>query len=115
LTELLPYPHIKASDWHDIFKQRFESRAEYKRLMLPRRKDRLREILEEARREIVVCYGKQDWLEYQSLFDKVHWRDEPPYRIANANGTRVILTPHLVSRGNFSNAQLQDFVALALP
>src|SRR5688572_613865 len=47
LTELLPYPHRKASDWHDIFKQRFESRAEYKAVVLRRRKGMLREVLGE--------------------------------------------------------------------
>jgi hypothetical protein len=115
LTELLPYPHKKNSVWQYAPPLgRYPTREHYRSAMLPMRRDLIRCLLGEARRELVVCYGKQDWLEYRQLFEEANWRDCYPFRLADLNGTRVILAPHFSRKEFNTTAQLAHFAALAL-
>jgi len=38
-------------------------------------------VLHEHRREVIVCYGKADWSQYQDLVDDVQWSDVGPHRL----------------------------------
>jgi hypothetical protein len=51
LTELLPYPHPKASDWLYARFGKFCTRDDYKREMIPHRSRLLRGVLSESPRE----------------------------------------------------------------
>jgi hypothetical protein len=115
LTELLPYPHKKSSVWrYSPPLGRFPTRERYRSEILPMRRDLIRRLLAETRRELVVCYGKKEWPEYKWLFEEADWNECQPFQLANVDGTRVILTPHF-SRQEFNTiAQLAHFARVAL-
>jgi hypothetical protein len=114
LTELLPYPHPKASDW--LYKRfgKFRTREDYVREMLPSRIELLRGVLAESNRQLVVCYGKAHWEHYQRLFQARTWADEGSFRVADAGITRVVLTPHFSSLAFNTDAQLAQLHAVTL-
>jgi len=114
LTELLPYPHPKASDWLYERFGRHLTREAYVAAMLPARKRLLRDVLAESPRELVVCYGKTHWGHYQGLFDVANWRENGPFRIGERRGTRDILTTHFSDRGFNTDKQLARFAFIAL-
>lgn len=113
LAELLPYPHPKASDWLYERFGKYRTREAYIDALLPRRSRLLRDVLAEAPREVVVCYGKTHWPHYQALFDEVNWRDKGPFRIGEAGRARVILTTHFSDRGFNTEEQLAAFARIA--
>jgi hypothetical protein len=114
LTELLPYPHKKNSEWgYAPPLGHYQTREHYRSAMLPMRRDLIQRLLREARRELVVCYGKKDWLEYKKLFEGANWRECHPFQLADLNGTRVVLTPHFSRKEFNTTAQLSHFAASA--
>ncbi len=92
---------------------RFRTRAEYTATMLPERTRRLRAVISESPRELVVCYGKVNWPEYQALFDEFAWRDDGDFRVGQGV-VRVVLTPHFSGRAFNTDAQLERLAAVAL-
>lgn len=114
LTELLPYPHPKASHWLYARFGRFATREAYEAAMLFKRRRLLRHALADAPHELIVCYGKKHWDQYSLLFDGVEWRDEGPYRTGEAGAARVVLTTHFSDRGFNTSEQLAAFAATAL-
>lgn len=114
LTELLPYPHPKTSDWLYARFERYPSRDAYMHAMLPMRLQLLRGMLVEGRRELIVCYGKHNWPHYQNLLDGVSWVDIGPYRVGEMARTRVVLTTHFSGRGFNTDAQLATLAGVAL-
>jgi len=115
LTELLPYPHPKRSDW--LYKRfgKYETRDDYTREMLPRRRALLRSVIASAPRELIVCYGKGNWREFQDLFDDVSWTDVGPFRVGGEGSTRIVLTTHFSGYGFNTDAQLAELASVALP
>jgi hypothetical protein len=114
LVELMPYPHPRASDWLYQRFGKFETRDDYMARMLPKRIALLRGVLAEAFRDVVVCYGKSYWPYYERLFDEVRFRDEPPFRIGDRDGTRVVLTTHFSDRGFNTDNDLAALGRVAL-
>jgi GNAT superfamily N-acetyltransferase len=114
LTELLPYPHPKASDWLYERFGRHRTREAYLAALLPARKRLLRAVLAEAPRELVVCYGKTHWEHYQDLFESANWREDGPFRIGERDGIRVVLTTHFSGRGFNTDKQLARSAFIAL-
>ena len=113
LAELLPYPHPKSSDWLYERFGKFHTRAEYATKMLPERIRMLREVISESRRELVVCYGKTNWSEYEALFYDLSWCDDGDFRVAQGS-MRVVLTPHASGRAFNTDAQLERLAAIAV-
>jgi hypothetical protein len=114
LTELLPYPHPKRSDWLYGRFGRYQTREAYSEALLPARVDLLRCVLDEAHRELVVCYGKDAWAEYSLLFDGVTWIDDGRFRRGMLGATRIVLTPHFSGRDFNTDEQLAALANVAL-
>ncbi|MBL0403843.1 hypothetical protein JKG68_07700 [Microvirga aerilata] len=126
LTELLPYPHNKASDWLYTPYGRYPDRQQYLKAMLPTRKGMLQDLLLQTRREIVVCYGKEHWPHYRDLFAPetspryrellrgIKWKDQKPFSVAQMNETRIVLAPHFSSRAFNTSEQLRGLSRAAL-
>ena len=113
LTELLPYPHPKTSDWLYARFGKFGTREAYEREMILDRIELLRGVLAESPRELVVCYGKQHWEHYQELFKETSWVDDGSFRIGLSGNTRVVLTSHFSSRAFNTDDQLARLYAVA--
>jgi hypothetical protein len=114
LSELLPYPHPKASDWLYARFGRYETRESYTSAMLPQRKRLLLGVLSDAPRDLVVCYGKTDWEHFESLFPEASWRHDAPFRIGLLDSTRIVLTEHFSGRGFNTNDQLRRLAEAAI-
>jgi hypothetical protein len=58
----------KDKDW--LYKKfgRYLTRDDYTEAMMPKRQARLREIIADSRRELIVCYGKEHWRHFQNDF-----------------------------------------------
>lgn len=82
--------------------------------MLPERKQLLRDVLSEAKRDVDVCYGKTHWAYYQDLFGNITWTDFGPYRVGKGEGAHVVLTTHFSGYGFNTDAQLATLAALAV-
>jgi hypothetical protein len=114
LTELLPYPHPKRSDWLYERFGRYKTRDDYTRDMLPRRRTLLRSVIASAQRDLIVCYGKGNWPEFQDLFDDVTWTDIGPFRVGGERGARIVLTTHFSGYGFNTDAQLAELANVAM-
>jgi len=114
LTELLPYPHPKRTDW--LYKRfgRYATREEYAQEMLPRRCKLLQSAIASAPRELIVCYGKANWPEFQGLFDPVPWADVGPFRVGEKNDTRIVLSTHFSGYGFNTDVQLAELARVAI-
>ncbi len=114
LMELLPYPHPAVSDWlYEPF-GRYATRADYEADLLPKRKRLLRGVLAESPRELIVCFGKGQWPNFEELFDDVGWRDVGFSRVGAWKGSRVVLTTHFSHSDFDTDEQLSDFARIAL-
>ena len=114
LTELLPYPHPKRSNWLYSRFGKYQTREEYTREMLPRRRTLLRSVIASAPCELIVCYGKGNWPEFQDLFDDVLWADIGPFRVGGEGGARIVLTTHFSGYGFNTDAQLAELASATL-
>lgn len=114
LTELLPYPHPKRGDWLYERFDKFKTRCEYERAVMPARRTLLRTVIGSFKRELVVCYGKGNWPEFESLFVDVTWTDVGPLRVGGKDGTRILLTTHFSGYGFNTDEQLAELARVAL-
>ena len=114
LTELLPYPHPKASDWLYGRFGRYPTRESYERAMLPIRRSLLEGVLAQFPRELIVCYGKAHWPNYKALFKEAKWQVAGPYLVGNWGTAKVVLTTHFSDRGFNTDAQLETFAKICL-
>jgi len=114
LTELLPYPSPGVNDWLYERFARYNTRETYTAEMMPLRLNLIRGVLAEAPRELVVCYGKTHWSQYERLFPDIEWRTKDMYRVGEGANTRIVLTPHFVSRVFNSDADLVRLADVAL-
>lgn len=114
LTELLPYPHPQRSNWLYKRFEKYETREDSTREMLPRRQALLRSVIASAPRELIVCYGKGNWPKFQELFDDDSWSDIEPFRVGGEGGTRVVLTTHFSGYGFNADVQLRKLPGVAL-
>jgi hypothetical protein len=112
LCELLPYPSRNASAW--TYSERFDSREAYRQAMLPRRTLLLKGVISEAKRSVIVCYGKSDWRHFEALFDGPRMSGYGPFRVGSSNGTRIVLAPHFSGRQFNTEAQLQALANVTL-
>lgn len=115
LTELLPYPHPKRSDWLYARFGKYATRDDYERDMLPQRKRLLRAVIGAAERELVVCYGKGNWPQFQELFDGVTWTDAGAFRVGGVSATRIVLATHFSGYGFNTDVQVAELASIALP
>jgi hypothetical protein len=115
LTELLPYPHPKRTDW--LYKRfgRYDAREDYEGALLPERRALLRSVIGASKRDFVVCYGKGNWEQFQDLFDEVTWLDVRPFRLGEVGSMRIVLTTHFSGYGFNTDAQLAELANVALP
>lgn len=115
LAELLPYPSHDKGAWPYERLGRFDTREAYERRMLPYRIKLLRQVMaHDVRPEIVVCYGKVHWPEFEQLFDGVTWADADAFRMGVYMGATVVLAPHLSGRAFNTESQLDQFADIAL-
>ncbi len=114
LTELLPYPSPGVNDWLYERYGRYSTRETYTAAMLPLRLKLIGKVLAEAPRELVVCYGKAHWPQYERLFPGTEWRTKDMYQVGEGANTRIVLTPHFVSRVFNSDADLIRLAKVAL-
>ncbi len=112
LCELLPYPSRNASAW--TYSERFDTREAYRRAMLPRRTRLLRGVISEAKRSLIVCYGKSDWRQFEALFEGPRMNERGPFRVGSSNGTRILFAPHFSARAFNTDEQLKTFADAAL-
>ena len=112
LTELLPYPHPRTSDWLYGRITKYATREAYVAEMLPRRLRLLSEVLSAAPREIVVCYGKANWAHYEMLFKTLQWKEDSNFRVSVGHGPKVVFCKHFSARDFNSNEQLQRFAEI---
>ncbi len=104
LCELLPYPSNNTSAW--VYPDRFDTREAYREAMLPRRTRLLQSALGEAKREVIVCYGKSDWNCFEALFEGVSMSHYGSFRVGSKNGTKIVLAPHFSARQFNTESQL---------
>jgi len=106
LVELLPYPSPCVNNW--LYEQygSYSTHKNYTAAMLPLGLEVIRRVLAEAPRELVVCYGKTHWSQYERLFPYTEWRTKDLYRVGEEGHSRIVLTPHFVSRNFNSEADL---------
>ncbi len=114
LMELLPYPHKKNTRWLYARFGRYPTREAYERAMVPKRKELIRNALAQAKREIVVCYGKDHWPQFMPLFAGAVWQDRSPFQSTSIGGTRVVLAPHFRRKEFNTDQQLASFGGIAL-
>jgi len=114
LTELLPYPHTRTSEWLYGRFSRYPTRALYESDVLPKRKELLRDVLAESPRKLIVCYGKARWPDFAEIFGNVRWDERGIHRVGFWNDTRVVLTTHLSTHDFATDEQLADFARVAL-
>lgn len=96
LCELLPYPSNNAKTW--LYENRFETRDTYCQSMLPQRIASLQKVIGEVSRELIICYGKSDWQNFEALFKGANLSERGPFRVGSSNGTRIMLAPHFSAR-----------------
>jgi hypothetical protein len=113
LVELLPVSAQEKGDWLYEKFGRYSTRPKYEEAMLPKRKEMLRRVLGQSHRELVLCYGKEDWRHYQALFDKARWTERGRLQVATISGTRVILADHLSSKFFNSSDQMATLAKIA--
>jgi len=111
LTELLPYPHRNVGSW--LYRERFDDREAYVAKMLPKRLSLLDGVLADLPRNAVICYGRADWPYFKRLFADVSWTSRGRFEYAAWKGTRVTLTDHFASKYFNTDAQLDEFSAVA--
>lgn len=115
VAELMPYPSRSASDWPDIYAQRFRNRKTYLEELAPRRCSLIRDLLRTSPRELIVCYGKEHWRHYRTIFDlPVGAKSLSEVVVERWGSTRIVFTPHFSGRAFNSENQLADFAKLAL-
>lgn len=115
VAELMPYPSRRASDWPEIYAQRFLDRKTYLEKLAPKRRNLLRDLLQASQRVLVVCYGKEHWGHYREIFDLPSPSGlSPQVEVGEWGATRIVLAPHFCSRAFNSEVQLADFARLAL-
>jgi hypothetical protein len=114
LTEFLPYPHPKTKHWLYARFGRYLTRDRYEKALLPGRREMLKNILSEADRDLIVCYGKKGWPEFEALFGDVDWRPDGIHRVGTWRGARVVLTNHFSGYDFNTDEQLADLARVAL-
>lgn len=120
LTELLPYPHVRADHW--VYGDRYATRQDYEAALLGERLQLLSTELAAAKRELIVCYGASRWPAFKQLMQLTFglgagdWSTElgGAVQVAESGGTRIVLTHHFSGRQFNSEAQLADFAQIAL-
>jgi hypothetical protein len=111
LVELMPIPKPKVWQWgYEELIPQFASREEYYATIKPRRVKYLRGLIDEHRPEVVICYGKAFWADFQELFAGNSFSEDGQFRTMVAGDTQVILTSHFTSRT--MNSRFDDVVSL---
>jgi len=105
---------IKIKHW--LYKQFgcYPTREVYEKALLLCRREMLKNILSEADRDLIVCYGKKGWPEFEALFGEVDWRPDGIHRVGTWRGTRVVLTNHFSGHDFNTDKQLADLARVAL-
>jgi hypothetical protein len=112
LCELMPIPKPNIGDWgYEELIPQFASRQEYYKVVKPRRIKYLRLLLSKHRPEIVICYGKIFWRDYQELFCNLRLNTSGQFLVAQEKGLVVILTDHFAAKS--MNGKLDEVVMLA--
>lgn len=112
LTELLPIASPNAGMWdYASLLPSFPDRRTYERLVLPRRVELLRGLIEQHRPRLLVCYGATHWDAYRRLFPGAVWKARPPFEVKQGTPT-VILAHHFVPH-RMGLATIKQLVAIA--
>lgn len=112
LCELLPYPSNNASAW--VYPERFDTRDVYREAVLPRRIALLKNAIRESKREIIVCYGKSDWANFELLFKSVSMSERGQFRVGASNETKIVLAPHFSAREFNRETEMEALAEIAL-
>lgn len=99
LTELMPIPKPKISNWgYEELIPQYSSRKEYYQIVKPRRTQFLRSLIAENQPKIIIAYGKGFWTEYKELLDSFNFVQEDQFETASNGSTLAILTDHFTAR-----------------
>jgi hypothetical protein len=117
IAELLPYPRKNRRDPNDW--QPYEafdrgSYESYKSRVLPGRIERLKSVLAQGERELIVCHGKAERLAFEALFDDPDWRSDSGFECCVWKGVHVLLVSQLSTKTFNSDEQLQRFADVAM-
>jgi hypothetical protein len=97
ITELLPLPKRKASQWPTIYEQSFgfRQREDYEKQITPHRKERIGTLLGNKKPKYLFCYGETHYAHYKDIFPSENWRTLPEtkFEIASNESTNVVLSP----------------------
>ena len=98
LCELMPIPKPSIGGWgyEDLIPQ-FESRKDYYQVVKPMRIEFLKNLIDEKRPEVVVCYGKKYWNDFQELFGGMRFQLRNPFKVSKGNGMGILFINWLVS------------------
>lgn len=101
LTELLPLPKPRADQWNEFYQltMGFKGIDDYKKLILPNRKQILRQMLLNYEPKYLLCYGESNFDHYKdlasvhsSLWEKI---SETRFEITSKGKTLIILSPFM--------------------
>ena len=101
LTELLPLPKKKASEWGEYASLTgFKTLDDYHKYAVPIRTQHLQEIFRMYSPQIVICYGRGFWKPYRKIFAEANFtRDSDGiFERARIGDTLIILSHHFTSR-----------------
>jgi hypothetical protein len=111
LAELMPIPKPKVKRWdYEELIPQFASREEYYETIKPRRVAYLKGLIEEHRPNVVICYGKAFWGDFQELFGGQRFSEDGQFRTAVTEDTQVIFTDHFTALS--MNGRFDDVVSI---
>lgn len=111
LTELLPIPKPRISDWgyENLFPQ-YSSRDEYYLTVKPRRVNYLQKLIDDHHPKTVIGYGKKYWKDYQELFPTLQFSKHGQFMVAKDTDLVIVLTDHFTART--MNGKLDEVVSI---
>ncbi len=99
LTELMPIPKSKLTDWgYEDLISHFSSREDYYARIKPKRITYLRSLITNYQPRVVICYGKAYWEDFKTLFPDADFKKNGQFEISLPNRTLAILTDHFTAR-----------------
>lgn len=111
LTELMPIPKPKISQWgYEELLPQFHSREDYYKQIRPRRIQYLKDLLTRHSPKVVIGYGKGFWPAYKELFSDVEFSIQDEFEVGKRGNTLIVLTGHFTART--MNGRLDQVVSI---
>ena len=101
LTELFPLPKRRANEWPLFYqdKMQFQTRQEYEKEIIFKRKQVLKQMIQDHHPKYLLCYDGSNFDHYKDLVEvhRDNWMplDDTKFEIASTNKTCIILSPFM--------------------